>query len=268
VRRDAIRSAVDDSLRALNDYDQMADLYADDADVDPIKTSYDRPAIVAMAGDVRGKRVLELGCAAGGLTELLLERGATVVGLDLNPRLIERAREHIGERAELVVADITQPLPFDDASFDVVTASLVLHYLADWRAPMLEVARVLRPGSRFVMSTHHPTHDLELATEPASYFDTVLLGDTWRKGGREFQVRFYHRPLSAIVDALAEAGFVIERIPEPVPDRAAFAAKPAFYDRMIQGPWFLFVQALKPDAAVAGERDGDGGSRLTPDLPT
>jgi SAM-dependent methyltransferase len=235
----------DDRQRTREDYDQMADVYADDAGVDPMKTSYDRPTILAMAGDVRGKRVLDVGCASGGLTELLLDRGASVVGIDLNPRLIERARERLDDRAEFLVADISERLPFDDGSFDVVCASLVLHYLADWTRPLGEFARVLRPGGRFVMSTHHPTQDLELATEPASYFDTTLLTDTWRKGGREFAVRFYHRPISAIVDALADAGFLIERIPEPIPDRDAFSASPAFYEQMIQGPWFLFIRAVK-----------------------
>jgi 2-polyprenyl-3-methyl-5-hydroxy-6-metoxy-1,4-benzoquinol methylase len=49
----------------------MADLYADDAAVDPIKVSYDWPTILATAGDVRGKRVLDVGCASGGLSEAL-----------------------------------------------------------------------------------------------------------------------------------------------------------------------------------------------------
>ena len=79
----------EDRRRALADYKQMADLYADDAAVDPIKVSYDRPTILAMAGDVRGKRVLDVGCSTGGLSEGFVERGASVVGIALNPRLIE-----------------------------------------------------------------------------------------------------------------------------------------------------------------------------------
>jgi SAM-dependent methyltransferase len=235
-----------DRDRALDDYDQMADLYADDAEVDPVKTAYDRPAILAMAGDLEGKRVLELGCAAGGLTELLVGAGASVVAVDLHPRLIERARARLGEGAEFRVADISKPMPFlESGSFDVVTASLVLHYLEDWTTPLREAARVLRPGGLLLISTHHPTNDVEVSDPPAPYFETVLLTDTWRKGGRDFTVRFYHRPLSGIVDALADAGFVIERIPEPVPDRAAFATMPEFYERMIRVPWFLFIRAAK-----------------------
>jgi ubiquinone/menaquinone biosynthesis C-methylase UbiE len=127
----------------------------------------------------------------------------------------------------------------------VVTASLVLHYVEDWTTPLREAARVLRSGGLLLISTHHPTHDVEVSDPPAPYFETVLLTDTWRKGGRDFTVRFYHRPISAIVDALADAGFVIERIPEPVPDRAAFGTMPAFYERMIPVPWFLFIRASK-----------------------
>ena len=141
-----------------------------------------------MAGEVRGKRVLDVGCASGGLSEGFVERGASVVGVDLNPRLIERARGRLGSRAEFRVADIAAPMPFlETGSFDVVAASLVLHYLADWGPPLREFARILRPGGVLLISTHHPTQDVMIATPPAPYFETVLLTDTWRKGGREFQ---------------------------------------------------------------------------------
>ena len=88
----------DDARRTRHDYDQMADAYADDAEADPVKAAYDRPAVLAMAGDVAGRRVLDAGCAAGGLSELLVQRGADVVGIDLNPRLIERAAARLGSR--------------------------------------------------------------------------------------------------------------------------------------------------------------------------
>lgn len=261
----------DDRQRALDDYDQMADVYAGDADVHPVNAAYDRPAILDMVGDIRGKRVLDVGCAAGALSEALLDRGARVVGIDLNPRFVARARERLGSRAEVHVADLAAPMPFlESNAFDVVVASLVLHYLADWDGPLAELNRVLRPGGILALSTHHPTQDIGVADPPAPYFDTVLLNDTWHKGGREFKVRFYHRPISAIVDALADAGFLIERIPEPVPDRAPFAANPAFYERMIQGPWFLFIRAVK---ATDVRRDtggpvAQGGSLQTQDLQT
>lgn len=236
----------DDAQRVLADYDAMADAYADDADEDPVKAAYDRPTLLAMAGDVRGRRVLDVGCATGALSAAFVERGAEVVGIDLNARFLERAVARLGDRATFHEADLARPLDMlATGSFDLAVASLVLHYLRDWTLPMHELARVLRPGGALVLSTHHPTHDIPLVGAEANYFDTVLLADTWRKGGRSHTMHFYHRPISAIVDSLAGAGFLIERVPEPLPDPIAFGSRPALLERMRQVPWFLFVRAVK-----------------------
>ena len=58
------------------------------------------------------------------------------------------------------------------------------------------------------------------------------------------------RPPSRGGLALADAGFLVERIPEPVPEREAFAADPAFYERLIRGLWFLFIRALKAPSSA------------------
>ena len=238
-----------DGERALADYLQMADVYADHVDHNPMNVSYERPAMLAMAGELEGRRVLDVGCAAGAMSEALLAHGASVVGIDINPRLVERARHRLAGRAAFHVADIARPLPFlASESFDLVTASLVLHYLADWRPPLREFARVLRPEGALLISTHHPSTDMEVAEPPPPYFVTTLFNDTIVMGGREFEVDFYHWPLSAIFDALADAGFLVERVVDPIPDAEAFAAEATFYERMSNGPWFLFIRALKRQA--------------------
>src|SRR5215471_16711118 len=60
--------------------------------------AYDRPAILRLAGDVTGRRVLELGCAAGVLTGQLADRGASVLGLDREPRMAALARQRLEGR--------------------------------------------------------------------------------------------------------------------------------------------------------------------------
>jgi 2-polyprenyl-3-methyl-5-hydroxy-6-metoxy-1,4-benzoquinol methylase len=235
-----------DGSRAAREYEAMARVYADDVERNPTNVSYERPQMLAMAGDLGGRRVLDAGCAAGSLSAAMVALGASVVGVDISESLVQIASDRLGSHAEFHVADLAAPLPFlADRSFDIVTASLVLHYLRDWNQTLREFNRVLRPDGVLLISTHHPTYDVEIADPPAPYFETTLLTDTWRKGGRDFEVRFYHRPLSAIIDALADAGFLVERIPEPIPDRNAFAASPAFYDRMRRVPWFLFIRAVK-----------------------
>jgi SAM-dependent methyltransferase len=236
----------DDATRAARTYDAMGPAYADDTRTHPINAAYERPAMLAMTGEVQGKRVLDVGCAAGTLSSILADRGAYVLGIDVSERLVEIARREHGGRAQFRVADVGSPMPFLAAeSFDFVIASLVLHYLRDWAVPLREFHRVLRPGGALLISTHHPTRDIEVSDPPAPYFDLILLSESWNKGGTEFDVRFYHRPLSAIVDAVVDAGFVIERIPEPRPDPAAFTGWPGLFERMSSGPWFLFIRAAK-----------------------
>lgn len=247
----------DDATRAAEEYDAMGAAYADDVRTHPINAAYERPAMLAMAGDVRGTRVLDVGCAAGAMSALLLDRGAEVVGVDVSERLVEIARRDLGGRATFHAADVGLPMPFlADGSFDLVTASLVLHYLRDWAVPLREFHRVLRPGGALLISTHHPTMDVAISDPPSPYFELTLLTDTWHKGGRDLRVQFYRRPLSAIVDALADAGFLIERIPEPRPDPAAFAGWPGLYERISAGPWFLFIRALKRSPVMPAPTSG------------
>jgi 2-polyprenyl-3-methyl-5-hydroxy-6-metoxy-1,4-benzoquinol methylase len=95
-----------------------------------------------------GRRVLDLGCRDGALTQAYLD-GNEVVGVDAD-------REALGVAARLGIetrwADLDQPLDLDDASFDVVVAGELLEHLRDPRRLVGEVRRMLRPGGMFVAS--------------------------------------------------------------------------------------------------------------------
>jgi SAM-dependent methyltransferase len=89
----------------------------------------------------RGKRVLDLGCRSGALTRHFLD-GNEVVGLDVDRAALQKA-EQLG--IEPVVADVEEPLPFPDASFDAVVAGELLEHLRYPDALVAEIRRVLRP---------------------------------------------------------------------------------------------------------------------------
>jgi SAM-dependent methyltransferase len=96
----------------------------------------------------RGRRVLDLGCRSGALTRHFLD-GNSVVGLDVDAAALEKARA-LG--IEPVQANVEDPLPFDDASFDAVVAGELFEHLRFPDALVAEIERVLRPGGVLVGS--------------------------------------------------------------------------------------------------------------------
>ncbi|WP_017627650.1 class I SAM-dependent methyltransferase [Nocardiopsis chromatogenes] len=204
-----------------NDYDGFAEDYAAENDNNLMNARYERPAMLALAGDVAGRRILDAGCGAGPLAAALRDRGAHVTGIDASTGMLALARRRLGGDADLRLADLSDPLPFADGAFDDVVASLVLHYLEDWGPTLAEVRRVLRPGGRLIASVHHPFVDYMLQDPRPEYTATTSYDDQFTLGGRTVPMRFWRRPLHAMTDAFTAAGLRIAAISEPQPDPAA-----------------------------------------------
>jgi SAM-dependent methyltransferase len=222
-------------------YDQFAAAYAADNETNAFNALYERPAMLALLGDVRGKRVLDAGCGAGTLAEALLERGASVTGLEISAGMANLARQRLGARATIHVADLARPLAMcADGAFDLVAASLVLHYLEDWRPTLRELARVLVPGGVLAASVHHPTMDWQLFG--GSYFETRQTTETWTKGGIDATITVWRRPLTAMISAFRSASFVIDDIVEPMPLAECAERFPESYITLTTAPRFLFFR--------------------------
>jgi SAM-dependent methyltransferase len=226
---------------ARETYNAMAADYLA-AEGNPYNDLYEQPGLRALLPPVAGRRVLDAGCGAGRLSAWLVEQGAEVVGIDASTEMIRLARKRV-PGASFGVADLDEPLDFDDDSFDLAVASLVMHYLRDWVPTLRELRRVLRPNGAFVLSTHQPTMDAELAGS-RNYFATELLRDRWTVGGREYEVRFWHRPLSAMFRAFKEAGFVVDELSEPQPLPECRDRFPEAWERLTTKPHFLFLRLV------------------------
>lgn len=206
---------------------------------------YERPATIALLGDVKGLRVLEAGCGPGVLTGWLADNGAAVTAMDVSPAMVRLARGRVGDRARIVVGDLSEPLRFAaDASVDLVVASLVLHYLADWAGPLAEFHRVLAPRGAVVFSTHHPAMDWQLHS-PEDYFAVKQLTEAWTRDGESFDVTFWRRPLTAMTQAISGAGFVIDQLVEPAPAAELRQRDPKSHDKIRTSPRFLFFRLVK-----------------------
>jgi SAM-dependent methyltransferase len=228
----------------INDYDLIAEGYAAENETSLANAYYERPAILALAGDVADRRILDAGCGSGPLSAALRERGAVVTGMDRSAGMLERARRRLGDDVRLHQADLASPLPFPDNTFDDVMASLVLHYLEDWTATLAELRRVLTPGGRLIASVNHPSSIYIPRLYPsrlkADYLVTYDWTATWTMGGQTAQMRFWHRPLHAMTDAFTGAGFRISVISEPQPVPAAREIFPDQFPLLTTSPNFLF----------------------------
>ncbi|MEY9850870.1 SAM-dependent methyltransferase [Leifsonia sp. EB41] len=206
-------------------YDAIADGYAELNATSLLNEYYNRPALVELAGDVAGRRILDVGCGSGPVLADLRERGAIVTGVDASAGMLEQARARLGTEADLRVADLSEPLPFDDGTFDDVVASQVLHYLKDWGPALAELHRILTPGGRLIVSEEHPTAlflSNRLSGGDREYFGVHERTEEWTLGGRTAELTFWDRPLHAMTDAFAAAGFRITAISEPAPAPEAF----------------------------------------------
>jgi SAM-dependent methyltransferase len=182
-----------------------------------------READARLLGEVRGKRVLELGCGAAAGARWLRGQGAEVVALDLSAGMLRQAvlaAGRSGVRVPLVQADALA-LPFADATFDIVcTAFGAVPFVADSGAVMHEVARVLRPGGPWVFSITHPMRWVFL-DEPDergllavnSYFDRRPYVEEDDAGVPTYVEQ--HRTLGDRVRELVAAGFRLRDLVEP-----------------------------------------------------
>jgi ubiquinone/menaquinone biosynthesis C-methylase UbiE len=218
----------------------MAADYVAHVETSPYTALYEAPGLHALLPPLDGRHVLDAGCGTGRTSAHLADAGAEVVGFDASPEMLHRARERV-PTASFLLADLAEPLPFDDQSFDVIVASLVIHYLEDWVSPLRELRRVLRPGGAFVLSTHHPAMDLELSSS-GDYYATELVVDRWLVGDREYEVPFWRRPLSKMFQAFTDSGFLIDQLTEPQPLPECRHLFPEAWERLTQRPQFLFLR--------------------------
>ncbi|MGH4020623.1 MAG: class I SAM-dependent methyltransferase [Pseudonocardiaceae bacterium] len=176
-----------------------------------------------LLGDVRGLRVLEMGCGSAPCSRWLAGHGAHAVGLDFSAGMLRHARTagaSSGIAVPLVQAGAEQ-LPFTGGSFDLACSAFgAVPFVADSAAVMREVARVLRPGGRWVFAVTHPVRWIfpddpgpAGLTVAQSYFDRTPYVEVDSQG-RPTYVE-HHRTLGDRVREISAAGLVLDDVVEP-----------------------------------------------------
>jgi SAM-dependent methyltransferase len=199
-------------------------------------------------------RVLDVGCGDGQVARLAANQGSRfVVGVDPTWNQVAVAAERGG--GVHVARASAHRLPLTSNSFDAVVACLVFEHIEDVDDAIVEVARVLAPGGRFCFFLNHPL----LQTPGSGWIDDQVLDPPeqyWRIGPylvedlsieeveKDVFIPFIHRPLSRYVNALIEAGLVLERMVEPAPP-PGFLARAAEYEAAASIPRLLYLRSVK-----------------------
>jgi SAM-dependent methyltransferase len=208
-----------------------------------------READAHLLGEVTGRRVLEVGAGAAQCSRWLADHGAAPVAVDLSAAQLAHARvidRRTGHRIPLVLADAAV-LPFGDHSFDLACSAFgAVPFAADSGAVMCEVARVLRPGGRWVFSVTHPVRWC-FADDPGpsglvvthSYFDRRAYVEQDEAGTATYTE--HHRTIGDRVAEIVAAGLRVDAIIEP--------EWPPEHDRP-WGQWSPLRGALIPGTAI------------------
>ena len=131
-------------------FDAQAATYDDDMKGEHARRLY--PFVLEEVVAAAPSCVLDLGCGTGALAQLVLDGlpGCTLAGIDLSDAMLARARERLGDRADVRPAD-SEHVPFADEPFDAVYCNDSFHHYPDPRRAAFEAWRVLRPGGAFVI---------------------------------------------------------------------------------------------------------------------
>jgi len=179
-----------------------------------------------LLGDVRGLRILEVGCGGGQCSIAFARQGAVAAGLDLSDEQLAFARQLAAQEdvaVQFVQGSADDLSAFAAGAWDLVFSAFAFQYVADMPRCLLECSRVLRSGGRLVFSLDHPFRDCfaddendEMSIVPVrSYFSNEAM--RWRWGSTGIHMQSHHWSIAQWSEMLAAAGFLLRRILEPPP---------------------------------------------------
>lgn len=217
---------------------------------------FELPALFALMPDLKGKRILDLGCGSGERCMDYIRHGALkVTGIDISEKMLAAARSGNSDPAITYIKMPMEDLGSIDETFDVVISSLAIHYVEDYAGVVKNVYRLLSDGGIFLFSQEHPfstcysgTYDRWTRNENGEkiYANIEHYCVEKRNDSKWFVegVQRYHRMFSTIINTLTDNGFRILKIDEPYPT-AELVEKYPDYSDLYHKPDFLFVKAMK-----------------------
>jgi SAM-dependent methyltransferase len=221
-----------------------------------------RPFVLKLCEPYYGARVLDLGCGEGYCARKLKSGGAgEVLGIDLSSGMIDAAIKEEAERPLGISyrqGDAQKLAPLETGSFDLVVAVFLFNYVdcVAMTNCMREVARVLKPGGKFVFSVPHPAFPYMRAPQAPFYFDlggasyfaarnTRYPGKIWRRDGSALDVQVVHKTIEDYFTALGQAGFTkLPEVRELTVTPSIMDVDPAFFGPLLGLPLHMALSVL------------------------
>lgn len=211
------------------------------------------PALRALLPDLRGLRLLDLGCGFGWFCRWARDQGAAqVLGIDVSENMLARARTTTPDQAVTYVRADMERLDLPEAAFGLAYSSLALHYVEDLANLLTAVHRALVPGGHLIFSVEHPL--FTAPTRPGWLVDadgrrtwpvdSYLVEGTRTTDWLTKGVIKQHRTLGTSLNLLLRQGFTISHVEEWGPTDDQIAAHPLLADER-QRPAFLLVAARR-----------------------
>ena len=211
------------------------------------------PAMQALLPDLRGLRVVDLGCGFGWFCRWAREQGAArVLGLDVSENMLAKAKAATSDAGISYVKSDLEVLDLPEASIDLAYSSLALHYIENLDRLLATVHKALVPGGQLVFSVEHPIYT---ASKNSGWLFDASGRKTWPidsyslEGPRTTEwlikgVIKQHRKLGTTLNLLIQLGFTICHVEEWGPAANQIEARPELAEEC-ERPIFLLVAARR-----------------------
>ena len=210
-------------------WNAMGDEWFELAQTGESRNCFIMPNMLKFMGDVKGKKILDLGCGEGGYSRELTKRGAQLVSIDCSKKAIEYASNLAKEEnlsIEHYVRNSNDLFDIKSERFDVVLCSMMLMDCEDFEGTLREVVRVLKPGGKLYASVLHPcfdgNHDTGIGRQGVGIDRQVVVMNYFEP--KEWEAPLYkgtipviwrHRTLEDYVKTFLKVGLTIVDMNEP-----------------------------------------------------
>ncbi|KAG0651232.1 SIS-domain containing [Hyphodiscus hymeniophilus] len=214
------------------------------------------PEFRAMIPDIKGAKVLDLGCGFGWLCRWAREGGAEqVLGIDVSSNMLAKAQTFPKDSAIRYLQADLETVEFQPVTYDVVISSLALHYLKNLSALISQIFERLKPGGTFVFCVEHPIFTAPRNPDFIEHADGSVswpVNQYLLEGSRSTNwfadgVLKQHRTIATYISMLLDAGFILSALNEWGPNPQQVAEFPD-WQKSRERPMFLIVKATRPCA--------------------